>query len=112
MVVLAVYRCDDAARDITGCSVTFAADLPALRDAIQRFGRVTTSRSLSADDHGLKSWSSEHHRCSRSTDNEVLLLLQSILTWLPPPRGTRIGIEQVCLLVGLKVKAVYSASSC
>ena len=77
--MLAVHRDDQLCHDFAGCTVTFDADLSALRNAIHQFGRVTTSESLH---DALMISPSVPCRCSHSTDDQVPLLLKSSSTCL------------------------------
>lgn len=80
MTVFAVCRYDQLAGNLARYTVTFDADLSALRNAIHQFGRVTTSQSLATDDYGVKNWPSMLRRCSHNTDDQVSILLQSLST--------------------------------
>ena len=73
--MLAVYRDDQLGSDFAGCMVTFDADLSALRNAIHQFGHVTTSEILP---DALTISPSVPCGYSRSTDDQVLLLLKSL----------------------------------
>lgn len=61
-----VCRDDQLASELAWCTVSFDADVSALRDAIQHFGRVTTSQSLQVDVPYT------HHN---RTDDQVSLLV-------------------------------------
>lgn len=59
---------DQLISDLAGCSVTFDADLAALRDAVLQFGCVTTSRVQSAGDRDVENWLHVPCRYSHGSD--------------------------------------------
>jgi len=70
-VEMALNRDDKPDTDLTGCMVTFDADLSSLRSAIHQFGRITTSQSLLPDCHGIM----DVPVMSGRSEKQVLLLL-------------------------------------